>query len=386
MNKVLRKQAHVLVGLFLNLIILLSIFSCFTVTSFAADSAITEAEAKELLYEAYRIYMTYQDGSQKRFGGIGRLVTTTRDAVSSEAHRVYVDGIADSAWMYRCSSRKEDMQPTFSENQDGTVTFVSFLPMGYRKYTIRTKFEFTYIPSDQDPDHVFYWPEKPADIIIKDLESDGEKAEAKVWMSREYTDSTPCPIWVDVFFSNTASGWRISGGSFVYALTDWNNEDLKYEKAYAHFPNGLTIDSIVASVYLKKVVSVSEIVSPDPVLPVQYFDARKAVVRWEVLSIDEDGYELLIEFSEGDNPQGYYPQYLFEPSGKNRTYNAVFTRSNDGDFVLTGGGCYELAQGNENVSPYTGDRTGALIVITVASLLSLSACVIVRRKRQRIPR
>ena len=136
MNKVLRKQAHVLVGLFLNLIILLSIFSCFTVTSFAADSAITEAEAKELLYEAYRIYMTYQDGSQKRFGGIGRLVTTTRDAVSSEAHRVYVDGIADSAWMYRCSSRKEDMQPTFSGNQDGTVTFVSFLPMGYRKYTI----------------------------------------------------------------------------------------------------------------------------------------------------------------------------------------------------------------------------------------------------------
>ena len=42
---------------------------------------------------------------------------------------------------------------------------------------------------------------------------------------------------------------------------------------------------------------------------------------------------------------------------------------------------YKMPEGYQNgSSPQTGDRTGALIAITAASLLSLSACVIFRRK------
>ncbi|MBO7375568.1 MAG: hypothetical protein J6V01_00590 [Clostridia bacterium] len=258
--------------------------------------------------------------------------------------------------------------------------------MGYREYTIRTKYEVTTVPSLDDPKHVFYWSEKPEDIIIKDLTSDGASAGAKVLMSREYPDFSPKPIWVDVSFSNTNSGWRISGGSYVYALTDWENADLKYEVAYRHFPNAFTIRAIIASVYLKKIVSIEEILQDSQsVLPDNYFDSGKAVVRWEVLSINDNRFELLVEFAEGNNSENHPPQYVFEPSGKNRTYNAVFTRNNDGKFVLTDGGVYELANGKTDVAPATGDdnlsRIYALAAVAALSAMICAAAVTVRRRK-----
>jgi len=370
------------ISVFLSTIIAIG---CIITSASAFDDVLSLEEAKKLLYEANQMYLTWQDGINA--DGIGHPVTTTVSEVSCSAREIYVDRIADRMWKYQCSmpllpngeprEKHIDEYLTYQENSDGTITTIPFIPMSIRKFDIKTWYGKLNGKNDSSDR-----PNSPQDIVLRNLVSRSGSASAELMIYYFSSDPVQYPVWIGVEFEQTANGWRISGGSLVYAFADWENPELHFDAVYENFPVLYNIEKTISeAIFFQDSDAV-----PKPEETVWY-----NMTGLKLIYVDEGFCEFVVQFEEGVNKDGFAVPYLFSPSEKLRTYNAIFTYIHDyeispghkiGAWKLTGGGCYELAHGNENVSPYTGDRAGMLAAITLASLLCLSACVIFRRKKK----
>ena len=83
-----------------------------SLTAYAAETTISDTEAKKLILGAHNLYLTYQDGIYDTVKH--EIVTTTKEAVSKEAKKIYIEEIADDMWMYRC-----DLGADYCKSFDG---------------------------------------------------------------------------------------------------------------------------------------------------------------------------------------------------------------------------------------------------------------------------
>ena len=83
-----------------------------SLTAYAAETTISDTEAKKLILGAHNLYLTYQDGIYDTVKH--EIVTTTKEAVSKEAKKIYIEEIADDMWMYRC-----DLGAEYCKSFDG---------------------------------------------------------------------------------------------------------------------------------------------------------------------------------------------------------------------------------------------------------------------------
>ncbi len=337
-------------------VLITMIFVLFTsgIYAYASEKTISETDIKNLISQANVLYRKYQDGiSETDQYCVLENRTVEKEKVSNEAKAVYTDNIADDMWMFRCTWDRKNNLPenetkTFTDNGDGTVTFISFIPQGIRIFYVLADYSFgSFLASGLA---------EPDDIIVDNITGDDNTASADIMMfyhqGIEYHET---PVWVSAVFSKTKNGWRISGGDVIFAFSDWYNDDLSYK-------------NVLDVPFLSETVAQLELNN----------SGLKSVYisNWKQLYCNEKKCEYIFEIP--DKNGWYNAVYRYDPDYGNDTDPSVIS----GKWLLTGGGCYELAHGNENVSPYTGDRAGTLAAITVASLLCLSACVIFRRKKK----
>ncbi|MBO4356426.1 MAG: hypothetical protein J5850_06200 [Clostridia bacterium] len=363
------------------IICILSAFICsLSVFSANAESDIlTEDEAKDLVFRAHSFYFTYQDGINDF--RVHKSIKTTKEAVAKEAREIYVDEISDGMWMNQCSGSPQGTTPnnnglTFVESDDGTISTISFLAQYCRRFFIlkeysqQTWYQSSSLPANRD------------DINLRNFNTGEKEASAEVLMCEHIGHENDIePIWVNVIFSNTSDGWRISGGNIIFAFSDWNNTGFVYTKQF---------DLYFLIPYLAEPICSRAVKFNDPDCfynyPVLLEEDSDLFSDYKLISFDQNSitYEFVYKptgkrlsaiFTEDKDYQ--YWQYDYLPE----TYHGSEPNGKEvkGAWRLSGGTVYTMAI-NQGYAPSTGDRTGALIAITVASLLSLSACMIVRRK------
>ena len=298
-------------------VLITMIFVLFTsgIYAYASEKTISETDIKNLISQANVLYRKYQDGiSETDQYCVLKNRTVEKEEVSNEAKAVYTDNIADDMWMFRCSWDRKNNLPenetkTFTDNGDGTVTFISFIPQGIRIFYVLADYSFgSFLASGLA---------EPDDIIVENITGDDNTASADIMMYyHQGIEYNEIPVWVGAEFTKTDNGWRISGGDVIFAFSDWYNDNFSY----------------------KNVLEVPFLSEEVAQLELNNTGLSCSISDWKQLYCNATECE-----------------YIYEIPDENGWYNAVYRYDNTGKWLLTGGGCYELAHGNRNVSPYTGD-------------------------------
>ncbi|MCQ2426863.1 MAG: LPXTG cell wall anchor domain-containing protein [Clostridia bacterium] len=370
--------------IFLSLVIAIVLGS---VNCFAVGNTISEQEAKDLLLAANNYYCKYQGyvGSFLNNGDRGKPFITTKHYVSEAARKIYTEDIADNMWSYQCfwnSERYDEIEPTYlycySDNGDGTITIKSEFPMFFRVF---------YLCLDYSYENYNYQKiaETTGQIKIRNLSGDDQQASAVVEVYKAAMDCTGELVYMDVSFTKTSGGWRISGGSLVYAFSEWENPELKYESVCGKHP---FLHGFQSEYMVNYAAQASD---PD----YNY----KTCVKYENGSVHEMSleevnakYQNNLKFNSfvllSASEEKVIYTFVNELDGK--TYDAIFTYDENyeyerakymngsetitykGAWRLTGGGVYDLVNGKTNVAPYTGDEANnTLLIAAVISIVSL---------------
>ncbi len=409
-----------------------------SLTAYAAETTISDTEAKKLILGAHNLYLTYQDGIYDTVKH--EIVTTTKEAVSKEAKKIYIEEIADDMWMYRCDLGAEycksfdglpyiekDVQGwfdgmkyqiynidgkridmynhglTYLENADGTITFIPFIAQSLRQYyLVREYSEEAFV------DYPTITPTRTDEIFISDLTGNAESAICNVIVYLDDGYLSGSVTLMDVEFRNTDSGWRISGGKLVNAFSNWYDESMKkyYDNDEKYIPPRAAIvggdtASAVATyavrmkdpggyyVYEKEGKPYSPFYDEAFKDGIEFSDWRMIWFKGDMcafaLKSSEDGktYDAIFKY----DPDFVSYHYMASSSGGIININWDKPLSLVGNWRLVGGGVYEMATGKTDVAPYTGesgDFTGSVITMSIIAVLSfcLSTMLVVRRKRK----
>ena len=338
-----------------------------------AEETISETEAKRLIFAASNFYMTYHYGKDDPvYYNNVEPITSTKETVANEARGIYLEEIADDMWMYPCEYfKRQDGQYSFSENSDGTITFDERFIMFVRQYRILSDYSssawYKQLLSSENC------------IELRNLNGDGDKgsAEVKVYKSSESLDEgLGKPVWIDVQYVRTDDGWRISGGSLVYAFSDWSNQALDCVPYYDY-----QFLSVIDAAYMIDTVMYTHSPGDYYVLSQDFEEEYFDFDSFALLYTNNSKCEYIIRNKK--NMQSYNAVFTFDPDYQVTYGDKVYT----GEWFLTGGGWYDLATGKENVAPYTGesgDFTGSVITMSIIAVLSFcfSTMLVVRRKRK----
>jgi len=369
-------------------VLILSFVIC-SFNSVATGHTISETEAKKLILSANDFFCQYQDCTTFDHGLMPK--TTTIEEVKSEARTIYTEDIADNMWMYQyCLNRntvkEDDYILTFVTNEDGSITFIPFVPMSFRSF---------YICKDYSIPGMWQKADSLDSIKLKEITGDTQRAKAVVEVYKDHWDSTGEMVLMDVEFTNTLIGWRISGGSLVYAFSEESNSNLKYESVCGEhiFLDGYRSKQIVNYAaqsndpdYMYTAViqknGYYHMMEPDEVKE-EYgkmleFDFLKAVSYDEnkiiylfINKLDGKTYDAV--FSYDEKYEYEYPEYVWSSS----------VVRYKGCWRLTGGGVYDIVTGKNDVAPYTGDEAEkTLLFAVVISAISLfGMCVALKARK-----
>ena len=337
-----------------------------------AEETISETEAKRLIFAASNFYMTYHYGKDDPvYYNNVEPITSTKETVANEARGIYSEEIADDMWMYPCEYfKRQDGQYSFSENSDGTITVNESFIMYVRQYRILSDYSssawYKQLLSSENC------------IELRNLNgnANGATAEVKVF-KHDLTDGIGIPVWVSVqFIRKGDEGWRISGGSLVYAFSDWGNQSLTSVPYYDY-----KFLSVIDAAYMIDTVMYTHSPGDYYVLSQDFEEEYFDFYSFALLYTNNSKCEYIIRNKK--NMQSYNAVFTFDPDYQVTYGDKVYT----GEWFLTDGGWYDLATGKEDVAPYTGesgDFTGSVITMSIIAVLSFcfSTMLVVRRKRK----
>ncbi|MBP5270241.1 MAG: hypothetical protein ILO42_04705 [Clostridia bacterium] len=438
-----QKKIRAVIGICLLGAVLISV-SLFRIPSSAAGATISEKEAKELILKAHDFYLRYHDGIYDTVRHDP--VTTTVGAVSKEAREIYTEDIADGMWMYQCSEWRETIDAfdpdkpykeledncqffskdgknyilynrglTYTDNGDGTVTFISYFPQSARLfYLVREYSEEAFRLNGErtkrlvTPDGIPYtdfpaiYPESAEDIWLNALSGTGSAAAGKVMVYLSAFDAIGEVTLMDVEFRLTGSGWRISGGALTKAFSNWTDDEMRKYIDYDVknlYPRKVTLSPGVTICYFAVNLEDPDAYyryekNGEPYSP--YYDTsyslKTSFSDWKLISFDEN--ECVFTMVSSADGKRYDAVFTYFPEYVHRWYSAyssggLITLGELGELTgawrLTGGGIYELALGKTDVAPVTGDRITVIAFSAVLAAGSLAAALCAAARRKKAP-
>ena len=396
---------------------------CLLIPAFADDS-ITAEEAEELILKAYSLsvtvnmgYSVYFDTTniKKEIEGSGDFYSIktnyrqyvfgegftwiiygekARQILNDEAHRIYTDDIAESSWR---KNALDNTKPTVYAANESDVTdeYADFISQqaGAVEWC-GNPFSPLKKTSDNSSDPYYCLRSR----LLTFAENGNGQASAEVILDRagmklyendaDYGfELSTVPVTVNVLFTKTASGWRISGGEFVNAMC--NYRQTKYKKIVPYNEYHFWIQEKVVGLELS-----NNFYSPP--------DKRLIGAKVTYISENRIKYIFTIDWTSSDGKiiKGDYTAYFksISKSEFEKDYagkeDLIADTSPDGRYlVFYGGGLYDLlVNGNPDAeqyhgesAPYTGDESiKEIIIFTSVAITAACACLCVIRKRKKI--
>ncbi|MCQ2353763.1 MAG: hypothetical protein MJ102_01520, partial [Clostridia bacterium] len=298
------------------------------------------------------------------------------DGMAVVARSIYTEELADESYLYSYNSSIGFREELFYIGSDGAIyhrdDFSTWDP--YYKIVPLPKSFINFCKDVESGDAVEYMY-APENVNLKITKNGADKAIAELLMYAPFFPDEE-PLTATVEYKKTSDGWRISGGTYYLAVTDYYNAELISLYDTDLFFEGAVGDIEIAyDEFVKKqgesytppfVLDKHAIYDLDPkfksVIPENIHYPSWGIAIRTSANMKKCTFDVYMFKNEGDTYKPVVLTAIFEPC-----------IGSDIGWILSGGSFYDYVNGKNNInyrdltSPATGDED-----VTRAAVFSVS--------------